>query len=287
MSYNKELFKQMFNDGLDIMEKSNDVNLKRKRKNFEYSYKLVREKDDCNIQEFYSILHELRTYQLLNRLGLQPIANNDNHAGPDFISKIGYVECVTFSRPTDPKSNEILKGSFNRYKVYEPKVSQAIQEKTRKYLDYLSKGQIKNDIPRIICLNPGACKFDIQGTTFIEAVEKILYGIGCECVEINVNAKKEKWFRKYEDKTIKPNGAQIETDLCSNCEFSVISAILLIDNLVYEKYSHPIIFINHRSSIKVDRRSTRRILNFVKVGKMRFCFCKNGRPINYSKYNGI
>ena len=85
-----------------------------------------------------------KTYEMLKRLKLDPIASNDNKPGVDFICNLGNVECVTFTQPMDEKSQKTLKGNMNRYKAYEPRVSQAIMEKFKKFKDYLIKNKTKH-----------------------------------------------------------------------------------------------------------------------------------------------
>lgn len=284
MSYNHFLFQQMFDEANQIIENSDDKSIRRKKKKLEIAYKKVQQSDSSDVQEFYSLLHEIRTYELLKKLNLKPVSHNDNSAGPDYISDIGYVECVTFTKPTDDDSKKILKGSFNRYKAYEPRVSQAIQEKYYKYKKYFEEDEIDKTCPRIVCVNAGQCEFDIHGETFIEAFEKILYGLGCESVEIDASMKTEHWFRKYEDSMTKPNGALIETDLFSKKPFSIISAVMYVDNLVYEKYNRPIIYINHNAKVKIDRRKIRKFLSFIRVGKLKYNYYRNGKITSHRKY---
>ena len=186
MSYNPYLFDKIYKSCLDIINKSNDKNLKKKKKDLDFAYNKVKNTDNCEIQEFFAVAHELKTYQLLKKLKQRPFSNNDDKAGVDFVAKLGNVECVTFSIPQDDNSKKILSGNFNRYKAYEPRVTQAITEKLNKYKTYIEKKQIDTNKPNIICLNSGICGYDIHSSTFISACERILYGLGFDTLFVNL-----------------------------------------------------------------------------------------------------
>ena len=287
MSYNPYLFKKIYNSCSNIINQTNDKNLKKKKKNLEFAYKRVQETDNCEIQEFFSVAHELRTYELLKKLNKQVLANNDDKAGVDFVCNLGNIECVTFNMPKDDNSKKILNGNMNRYKAYEPRVSQAINEKLNKYRTYILKNQIDKNLPNIICLNSGICGYDIHSSTFLNACERIIYGLGDDTLFINRETKEEFWGRSFQDKIIKPNGKEIETNLFSNKAYNIISGVLLIDNLVDENYSRPILYINPNAKIKIDKRRVRKMLCLIKDDELKYHYSCNGKLTSVNQYKGV
>lgn len=287
MSYNEVLFEEIYTNCIGIIQNSNDRNIKNKEKVFAINYDKVKEIDDCNVQEFFAIAHELKTYEMLKGLKLDPIASNDNKPGVDFICKLGNVECVTFTQPMDEESQKTLKGNMNRYKAYEPRVSQAIMEKFKKFKDYLIKNKIDKTKPNIICLNAGICNYDIFSTTFLTACEKILFGLGFETLLINRETNEEFWCRAYEKTILNHNGKEIEINLFNKDDFCIISGVLLIINRVDEKYSKPILFINPKAKVKIDKRKTKKILCLQKKLKSTYIYSCNGITISPRSYRGI
>ena len=287
MSYNKVVFEDIYDDCLKIMQKSNDRNVVKKQKCFEQYYNEVTTTDNYNVQEFFAIAHELRTYEMLKYLKMKTTANNDDKPGPDFICNLGNLECVTFMQPSDEKSKKILKSNINRYKAYEPKVSQAIYEKFKKFQKYIEKNNIDQTKPNIICLNAGICKDDIFPTTLLRICEKILFGLGYETLLLNPKTNEEIWFRSYEDTIQNHNEKEIDINFFNFNEFSIISAVLLIINSVDEQYSKPILFINPKANVKIDKRKIKKFLCLEKVSKDTYEYFNNGKQTLPYQYNGI
>ena len=287
MSYNEILFENIYNACVYIIEKSDDKYIKKKKEKLDFAYKKVQDLNDCEVQEFFATAHELKTYEMLKGLKLLPVANNDETPGVDFTSKLGNIECVTFMKPSDELSKRILSGNLNRHKAYEPRVTQALNEKLNKYKSYLSKWQIDASRPNIICLNPGICGYDIHYETFITACQRVLYGVGDEALIVNRETNERTWSHLYQNKIIKPNGQEINADIFNTDDYKIISGILLIDNLVDKPYTRPILYINPNANVKIDRRSIKKVMCLLKHSDSAYHYVCNGKATNIYKYKGI
>lgn len=154
MSINKPLFDTIYKKCLLIITNSSDINIKNKQGQLCAAYKKLCKTEDHELQEFYSVVHELRLYQYIKDLGITVSALNDNKAGPDFITDLGYIECVSATKGLKglPERNYLekqLKQSMNRYVSAIPRLSSVIADKAKKYGIYLKDNVINEKIPRI------------------------------------------------------------------------------------------------------------------------------------------
>lgn len=120
MSINKPLFDDIYHNCSDIISKSSDNNIQKKRVKLNSAYTKLCVEENPELQEFYSIVHELRLYQYIKDLGIAINAANDEKAGPDFITDLGYIECISATKgllgtPERQWLDKRLKESMNRY----------------------------------------------------------------------------------------------------------------------------------------------------------------------------
>lgn len=94
MSIENPCFLQIFEECNKIIHNSNDNNILGKHNKLKKSCQELLHTKDTELQQFYSVVAEIRTYDYLKNKNLNPIAHKDNTAGPDFISDIGYIECM-------------------------------------------------------------------------------------------------------------------------------------------------------------------------------------------------
>lgn len=279
MAYNNILFEKIYEDCLNIIKSTEDKNIKAKKKILDFAYSRINMVNNCEVQEFYGVVHELKTYKMLELLNQHPMANDDNKAGCDFICKFGNIECVTFNKPTDEDSIRILNGSCDRHKALDPRLSQAIESKMQKYKKYLTNKQIDVNKPNIICVNAGVCSYEIHQSTYIKACEKILYGI-TDALLINIKENKMEFAKTIQDKIIKPNGKEIKINFFCNPDYRIISGVLYINNLINENYNSPILYINPNADIKIDKRYVRKFLSFIKEGSTKYYYSCNGQKLS-------
>lgn len=141
---NEHLFKDIYNKCLSIINTSKDQNILNKQQKLASAYSLLRETEDHELQEFYSVVYELQIYQYIKDLGIKISSANDIKAGPDFITDLGYIECVCATKglPGTPERKWLdarLRQRMNRNIAALPRLSSAIKDKAKKYEIYLYK----------------------------------------------------------------------------------------------------------------------------------------------------
>lgn len=195
MSINKPLFDEIYEECLQIISNSQDKNIISKRTKLDVSYNKLCELEDHEHQEFYSVVHELRLYSYLKQIGISVSAANDNKAGPDFISDIGYIECVCLTKgekgtPQRKCLDDCLRGSMNRYVAALPRLTSVLLDKQKKFSDYLSRNLIDENKPRIIAVNTSIFSNEFHSDSNLDLALKVLYGIGCQtmCFDIKTNS---------------------------------------------------------------------------------------------------
>lgn len=294
MPYNPYLFDKIYNNCCDIINQSKDKNIKLKKHDLDFAYDKVEKTNNCEVQEFFAVTHELRTYELLQKINKLPFAHKDSKRGVDFFSKLGNIECVTFQNPSDVTSQQILNGTLNHYKAYEPRITQALNSKLEKYVKYTNEQKrdskrhiIELNKPNIICLNLGICGYRMFPEDAIRACEKILYGIGFDTLVVDIKTQYKWWSRSYEEKIIKPNGKEIPINFFSKEEYKIIGGVLLLYQNVDEPYTKPILYINPKANIMIDKRQTKKLLCLLQDTETRFHYSLNGQPISINQYRGI
>ncbi len=242
MGINDNLFKDIYNDCLQIIDNSNDKNILQKRQKLETAYQILCNTKDCEYQEFYSIVHELRIYNYFQSKGIEIKANNDNKIGPDFNTQYGYIECVSTTkgkRGTETRIyvDNLLKGNHNRYKSALPRLSAAIKDKNEKIKQYLQKGVINASSPRIIAVSTAIFSNEFHSDLLIDLAEQILYGIGYMLITSDnyyLETKDEEVLYSHEPVGLKNYSTELNLVYFLQEEFAYTSAIMLTNNSIGE-----------------------------------------------------
>ncbi len=248
---NKILYKKVYDECYNIIDLIND---KKKKKKLEESYKEI----DKSFSNFYSITFELRMYKYLCSKFLTVIIADDNVIGPDFKTDIGYIECVSPTMGISCCSKDILKRNINRYEVIFTRLTSVIKDKTKKYIEYIEKKVIDLMQPCIIAIDTSLFSNEFHSDLCIDAIEKVLYGIGDQFMIFRDNKaiiNKEYEYHIYNIEVKKGDksfycGYFLNNDITYNN----ISAVILCNNSIGEKmtdqYFH--LFINPSANVKVD-----------------------------------
>lgn len=245
MSINEPLFKAIYHECLQIISKSQDKHILSKEKKLSDAYKNVCRLEDHEYQSFYSIVHELRLYAYLKQIGINVSAADDNKAGPDFISDLGYIECVCVTKGKEGSAGreyleKRLNDYMNRYISAFPRITSVIVDKQKKYQNYIHSKRIDENISRIIAVNTSIFSNEFHSSLNLDIALKALYGIGSQTMMFDTKhnsfiAEKGVETHAYEDVGFKPPTDKVlQVNYFSQDCFSDISGVLLINNAIGE-----------------------------------------------------
>ena len=254
MNYTEHL-SFVYKECCDIIDFSEDKYIKSKKIKLDAAYNKLRETQDIELQDFYSIVHELRTYDFLKKNCITVIASNDTNAGPDFCCKeLGYVECVSVTKGEGNNIkyiDECLSKDSNRYEAALSRITSKILDKTINYEKYLLDNTIEHNIPRIIAISTSCFANDVESSLIIDLMLKILYGIGSEIALFRPKGLLETAENKiktheYDNIGYKNRETELILDYFHQEYYKKISAIILENNALTEKIEKKYfnIFIN-------------------------------------------
>ena len=276
MSINKPLFDSIYEECCKIIQFSQDKLLLQKKDKLDYSYKQLCKTEDCELQEFYSIVHELRTYYFLCNNNLTVHVQDDNHIGPDFLcSEIGYIECISITKGavgTECRKyvEKCLSRSMNRYLAALPSITSAIIDKKNKYETYLSRQAIDPNIPRLIAINTSIFSNEFNSDSIIDLLLKILYGVGCQIIRVKINPisfieENGVESHQYNDIGKKHSDLDLKLNYFAKAEFRNISAIILENNAIGENdiSKYFFIFTNPLANVPIEIKNLKNIKTFI------------------------
>lgn len=275
MSINRPLFDSIYQECCDIIKASSDKQIFNKRNKLDTAYELLCKTENCELQEFYSIVHELRTYRFLCEKGLTLSAQNDNHIGPDFLcDELGYIECVSITKgeaKTECRKyvDACLKGTINRYKSAFPRITSAIVDKKNKYENYLSKYAINSQLPCIIAINTSIFSNEFHSDLIVDLFLKILYGIGCQTISFgsdltSTSVESEIETHQFDDIGQKSFEKELQVGYFSQDSFRDISAIIVENNSIGEKIENKYfrVFLNPLSIVPLQTEKLKAFIYF-------------------------
>ena len=266
MSINKPLFDDIYHNCSDIISKSSDNNIQKKRVKLNSAYTKLCVEENPELQEFYSIVHELRLYQYIKDLGIAINAANDEKAGPDFITDLGYIECISATKgllgtPERQWLDKRLKESMNRYIAALPRLSGAILDKEKKYGVYIKNQKLDPQKPRIIAVSTSIFSNEFRSELCMELIFKILYGIGCSTLAFNLKTNSfvdedSIDTRSYEDIGVKPpKNIELPLNYFEREEFSEISGVIINNNSIGEELqkNYCCLLLNNLAKVPINR----------------------------------
>lgn len=245
MSINEPCFKKLFERCCKIIDESDNQYIHNKRKKLFKYYKQTVIEENPELQEFYSLVHELKVYDYLKKNSTNPTANNDNFAGPDFLCDFGYVECISLTKGSkNTLSREDLdnrlKGWVNRHLCEIPRIASAIKDKKEKYETYLKNKNIDENKPRIIAVGTAIFSNEFHESLNQKNILQVLYGIGNEYLTYNQSTHEfintpNIQTHHYDGKVKKNKNTEIDLGYFFNKQYANISAIILVSNSIFEE----------------------------------------------------
>lgn len=266
MSINKTKFASIYDECLEIIRSSSDKAILNKEEKLNKAYKKLVEHDNNELQEFYSIVHEVKTYHFLKTKGLAITAQNDNKKGPDFYcEELGYIECVSVTRgEKGTECREYIEKCLARisltYLAALPRITSVIIDKKKKFEDYLSKKTIDSQVPRIIAINTSVFSNLVRSDLMFELLLQILYGISNQVLWVRrnpisfIDEGEGVETHRYNDKGYKHDHLELDLAYFEKEEYQNISAIILVKNAITENdiENNFIIFTNPLANVPIN-----------------------------------
>ena len=219
-------------------------------------------KNEVNVL-YYSLLHEIKSYQFLKRFGDIKVANDCEHEkGADFKFKHYHIECVSCS---SGESKEILNHyltlsqfDYNKCLSYlYPRITSSLNEKSIKFKKYINDGIINEKDPCIIFLSLGDIEMNfilsnkMYGFDFLD----ILVSKGPQTLHIDENFKLKYKDYSYRNEIFKNNDINkpIPTNFFINQDNDHISAIIITTANFEDNYdeSNTFLFLNPYATTKI------------------------------------
>lgn len=193
MNINKPCFENLYRRCCNIIKNSSDKNIKEKQLKLDRTYQTLCRTENCELQEFYSIVLELKVYEFLTSNNINLIVADDSKEGPDFECEFGYLECISTTKGEKGKIgrdfiNMILSGSTDRHKSEIPRISAAVKDKKDKYIKYGEDNVIKKNKPQIIVVGTSVFANEFQSCLCIEDMMQVLYAIGNETIFYDIKS---------------------------------------------------------------------------------------------------
>jgi len=217
-----------------------------------------------NPNVFWGRIHEINLFMYFISVQKPLLVSSDKSSepGPDIISNGTYYEsvCITLGkmRKKVNKFHEI-KGLFDYQELLSyllPMITQSLNNKVAQHKKNLSRfTQIESSKPYVILMNLG----ELYNYMFVEefgiGLCRVL--VGADIPTIRVNHTKrivENSFFSHKDTYSKYNGSQISANFFLNPNNSIVSAVILFDASVRERYfDNPIyLYLNPYAQNPID-----------------------------------
>ncbi len=285
MSINIPLFNRIYVECNAIIDASKSPAIIAKRKKLASAYKKLCQTQDAELQEFYSIVHELKIYHYLLTNGCKIEAQDDRKQGPDFkCQELGYIECVSVTKgepgtPARKYVDKILSGDWNRYKAALPRITSSLKDKKEKYQLYLNSGVLDTNKPRLIAINTSSL-YDLRMDLMVDLCLEILFGIGNQVLDFDFDSAKSSdaatEFHIYNNVGKKDNTRVLQLDYFSLEEFKNISAIILVNNTIGEdiKKEQFTVFVNPNAAVPLYQERLNCARYFIMSAPNKYQLCK-------------
>lgn len=234
-------YRRCYEDTKAIMLSSPSPELRQKKSRLDKVYRQLYKSKDSELQEFHSIIHEIKVYDYIaNTLNFEINVFRDDKPGPDFNTAIGYIECVQITKGTSAnraKVNSILDNDFNRFESTIPRFTSVLHDKLEKFKIYLKEKIIMTERPRLIAITPGSFGSDINTLGIEIALQRVLYGIGYQKLQTDSGISSVEYTKIVNYKHKSSSEKFIELDLLSKSDYSIISGVIYTSVSLGEKLS--------------------------------------------------
>lgn len=232
-------------------------------------------KNNQKDREFYSLAHEIKSYDFVSKFGKAHLSNDEKHEpGPDITFGDNRIECVCSSEGNilmtgyEQYSIRYCKGrkkivDYNKTKEFLlPRITQSLYEKKNKIENYINNNIIKPTECPILFLSLGELNVDFHAGNYGINLLEILVGKGN--LTLIFDREKEKFIDNYweENINVKKNNGKELVDIPAkffNVNNTKISGVLFSTANIYERYNlnNTFLFLNPyaKNQINLDNFS--------------------------------
>lgn len=254
----RNFYKQIFECYQKIKEVQDDAVLEKLDKLIE-KVEISIQNRNREYQEVYSVIHEIRLYDFLQRNNISVRMSSDKVAGPDFECDFGYIECVSITKGEGKNKKAFenaMSNSINRYKTGETRITSVLSEKKSKYEKYIVNKNIDITKPRIIAVSTSILSNEVHHELSTTLMQKILFGIDTPVVSVKkqgVNTISSEELYLYNDIT-KGNNKEFKSAYFMDDDFKNISAVILNHNAFTEDINKAYfeIYLNPNANVPIN-----------------------------------
>lgn len=208
---------------------------------------------------YYALSHEIRAIDMFATMGaIQVSQDSKNQPGADLIYKNNLIECVISTAGNEENYIRLKKcgfqelsyhGDYNeKFNLIALRVLNSIAEKKKKHENHLKRYQELINSPYCIFINMGSLSQEWFPGEYFSDANRFLVGRGFIQIQIDSITGKQIGSSgyTYEPSIVNHNDAQINMNVFGDPDNSMISAIILCDADLSERYTsqNNVIFIN-------------------------------------------
>lgn len=258
---NKELFEKQFIEFGEILERILNV-LDEK----EYIYRVNKLKHafletmDTGLisDSLYSIVHEIKSIDLFNRMGeVNIMLDSSNEPGVDLIYARNQVECVIATPGTGKNYDKFCEsgyqqsGTFDyneKFRQISLRIIQSLVKKRDKFDIDIKKGVVNDSLPFSIFISLGSLSHEwFSGKNYFEAT-RLLFGVGQPTIMVDTKIGKQvgKAGYSYNPRILNNNVSEVTTNFFGNKVNDIVSSVILTDASLFHEYTNTntVIFTN-------------------------------------------
>ena len=278
MSINKSCFDDAMNIVVEIL---NRYNITEKQDRINKITKILNKmmNKQATDREFYSLVHEIKSYDFVRLFGEATLANDVKHEpGPDIKFKKNRIECVCCSE------GDILELGYEDYSIVHckqkskvinynktkefllPRITNALYHKKNEKIErYIKNNVIQSDECAIIFISLGQLNIDFHAGDYGNEILEVLIGKGplTYALDRTTNKVTDIYWQKI--KTVKKqtekNLVDIPADFFNTNNIN-ISGVLFSTANIYERYNvnNTFLFLNPYAKNQIDINDFKHII---------------------------
>lgn len=254
-------------------------------------------KEDKPDREFYSLVHEIKSFEFINLFGKADLANDEGHEkGTDILFGDNRIECVCCSEGNIVNvgfkdhsvgycEEQSIVIDYNKTKEFVlPRITNSLDVKRDKIIKYINEDVIKPGEHAILFISLGELNVDFYAGKYGKEFLEVLIGKGPLCYVFDKATKKLIGSYWKHNKYIKKNKGEKTVDIDAiffNENNSEIAGIILSTASVYEKYdmNNTFLFLNPYAKSPIDTNDFKGIIYWTCNDNNEYIPMKDGKKL--------